>query len=86
MRSPKTLQRRLGKGYLPHTEGQQRLQHFNLVGVAQKAAGAEVRGDGEAVSSVDTPSVCSRLQALLYQSWELPAQRREMLIKKCLGP
>lgn len=39
--SPKTLQHCLGNGYLAHTEGQQHLQHFNLVGVTQKVAGAE---------------------------------------------
>lgn len=75
VRSPKTLQHCLGKGYLPHTEGQQCLQHFNLVGVTQKLAGAEARGDGEAVSSGNTSSICSKRQALLYQSWDSPAQR-----------
>lgn len=39
--SPKTPQHCLGKGYLPHTEGQQRLQHFILVEVTQKVAGAK---------------------------------------------
>lgn len=51
VQSPKTAaQHCLSKGYPPHKEGQQHLQRFNSVGVTQGVAGAEVRGDGEAVA------------------------------------
>lgn len=57
--SPKALQHCLGKGHLLQREGQQHIQHFNLIGITQKVAGAEVRGK---VSSMDTSSICSKLQ------------------------